>query len=117
MSRMFLKENLTAERLVEEKAPEGYEIAEAVEFTIPEKLAADQNYVVEISMTDKKTEEKVTPTPTPSSTPSPAPSNSGKSENSSFTGDDTRTLGLALIAVCSASFAILFGKKRKEDEE
>ena len=42
-------------KLVETKAPNGYDIADPVAFTVDETMDANQNYVGKISMVDKKT--------------------------------------------------------------
>ncbi len=42
--------------LVETKAPEGYEIAKAVRFEIPEEMGAGESKPIEVMMTDKKVE-------------------------------------------------------------
>lgn len=98
-------------RLVETEAPEGYEIAEPVEFTIPsEAVEADQNKVIQIEMTDKKTPVKETPEKPGKDDKTDKPVNSVK------TGDLTNIWQYIILLATSAIVLItlvIYKKKHK----
>lgn len=97
-------------RLIELAAPNGYEVADPVEFVIEDvAVANDENKVITITMTDKK--KTPTPTPTPEPTPEPTPTIAPK------TGDSTSVQLAILLAMISAFVGLiildrkLFGRR------
>lgn len=92
-------------KLVEVEAPEGYEIAEPVEFTIAEKAGANGSDVISVIMKDK---EKTTTTVTPPEKTTPP---------SVKTGDSAPVkpvTAMMFISLAGIVFLLILGRRRKE---
>ena len=92
-------------KLVEVEAPEGYEIAEPVEFTIAEKAGANGADVISVIMKDK---EKTTTTVTPPEKTTPP---------SVKTGDSAPVKPVTVmmfISLAGIVFLLILGRRRKE---
>ncbi len=81
-------------KLVEDEAPEGYEVAEAVTFTIDSTMGPGENKTITVTMTDKKKDVTETESPEPSESASATPSETPSatpSETPSATPSETPT--------------------------
>ena len=96
-------------KLVEVSAPKGYEVAAPVEFKVDDKkIGPDENYVITVSMTDKKSN---TPgTPHKSDTPETPNDNPG---NNPQTGDDSPIIPVAGLMLVSFTGLFIIGKKKR----
>ena len=96
-------------KLVEVSAPKGYEVAAPVEFKVDDKkIGPDENYVITVSMTDKKSN---TPgTPHRSDTPESPNDNPG---NNPQTGDDSPIIPVAVLMLVSSTGLFIIGKKKR----
>ena len=80
-------------KLVETKAPNGYDIADPVTFTVDETMDANQNYVGKISMVDKKTKAttEITTTETTTTDTTEVTTTETTTETKTETGSTTET--------------------------
>lgn len=91
-------------KLVETEAPDGYEIAEPIEFTIPdESVGPNENKTIQIEMIDKKSPVKPA-TADPAAKDNPADS-AGKKINAAKTGDFQGIWRYILLMAAAAVFA------------
>lgn len=121
-------------KLVETKAPNGYDIADPVAFTVDETMDANQNYVGKISMVDKKTKAtteitttektttdttEVTTTETTTETKTETSSTTEtktieKTKSTAKTGDNSPlAMVVALMCLAVAGILVLKDKKKK----
>ena len=122
-------------KLVETAAPNGYEIADPVEFTISaETVTSEENEPVVVTMTDEKSSEEeeenpeptptdeVTPTPTATVTSTPTATPTGGTPSvdidggpSPITGDNVSTLFYGLASILSFLGILMLNLKKKEE--
>lgn len=100
-------------KLIETEAPEGYEIAEPIDFTIPEEtVGPNENKVIQIEMIDKKTPKKPVEPKKPAKKLTPA----AKIANAVKTGDFSNIWGyIVLLAIAAVAIitGITYKKKRR----
>ena len=108
--------------LIETEAPEGYELAEDIEFTVSdEKVAAGEDVVVTITMVDKKsttTTETTTEVTTTETTTGTTTETTTEEHPGPNTGDGAPIIPIAVILFVSLAGCgvIVIGKRRKENQ-
>ena len=113
--------------LIETEAPEGYELAEDIEFTVSDdKVAAGEDVVVTITMVDKKsttttettTEVTTTETTTEITTTGTTTETTTEDHPGPNTGDGAPIIPIAVILFISLAGCgvIVIGKRRKENQ-
>ena len=108
--------------LIETEAPEGYELAEDIEFTVSdEKVAAGEDVVVTITMVDKKsttTTETTTEVTTTETTTGTTTETTTEDHPGPNTGDGAPIIPIAVILFVSLAGCgvIVIGKRRKEKQ-
>ena len=108
--------------LIETEAPEGYELAEDIEFTVSdEKVAAGEDVVVTITMVDKKsttTTETTTEVTTTETTTGTTTETTTEDHPGPNTGDGAPIIPIAVILFVSLAGCgvIVIGKRRKENQ-
>ncbi len=109
--------------LKELEAPEGYQLAEDVTFTVDDsKVGPGEDKVITIKMVDKSVDD-ITETTTESTTSTTTETvttektTESGSGSSAKTGDDTPVLPVAILFTISAAGLVVVGKRRKKEEE
>lgn len=104
-------------KLVEDEAPDGYEIALPVTFEIDNEMGPDQKKIVTVSMTDKKsdttTEKNTTETTTNKRNKKTTDKTSSKTTTSKRTGDEAPIADVVIMFVLSlAGLHMLWLRRR-----